>query len=518
MTQRIRLSAQDAVFLLAETRNTPIHVAGLQVFKVPDGASPHYVSELFADLRSHPVSAAPFNYRLSHGVMGKLMPSWEILDDIDLDYHLRHSALPYPGGERELGVLVSRLHSIPMDLSRPLWEFHLIEGLENNRFAIYCKLHHALVDGVNSIRLINLVSDPAKSFGEPIWAEKSGDRDKNRAGRSGLIEALPSLVRQEAMALPSMAQGLITSAMAAAGVARDDDLASINEAPRTILNVKIGGQRRVATHVASVDRIKAIGRGAGGTLNDVVLAACGGALRRYLDDLGELPDETLIASVPVALHRDAGDASGNAVASLAVRLGTDTANVRTRFDQVKRSSAAGKAHLGKMSNTAAMNFTLLMATPVLLTTLPLVGALVPPPFNLIISNVPGPRDKLYLHGAEMEAYYPVSQVGHGQALNITVLSYAGQLAFGFVSCRDSVPHMQRLAVYMGEAIEELESTFLGKAATGKSKSARVAKQRKKPAGKARKKSAKRKAAPRNKRSGERTAGKPAAKKAKRGSR
>jgi hypothetical protein len=165
-----------------------------------------------------------------------------------------------------------------------------------------------------------------------------------------------------------------------------------------------------------------------------------------------------------------------------------------------------------------MNFTLLMATPVLLTTLPLVGALVPPPFNLIISNVPGPRDKLYLHGAEMEAYYPVSQVGHGQALNITVLSYAGQLAFGFVSCRDSVPHMQRLAVYMGEAIEELESTFLGKAATGKSKSARVAKQRKKPAGKARKKSAKRKAAPRNKRSGERTAGKPAAKKAKRGSR
>lgn len=480
MTERIRLNAQDVVFLMADTRQTPIHVAGLQVFKIPESASPQFVAELFAHLRSCPVSAAPFNYRLRSGLIGKLMPSWEIDTDVDLDYHLRHSALPYPGGERELGVLVSRLHSIPMDLTRPLWEFHLIEGLENNRFAIYCKLHHALVDGVNSIRLINLVNDPKKSFTPPIWAEASPDKDARRPGKGGLIEHLPNLIKQELGALPSLSKGLLTSAQAAAGMSRDDDLASINEAPRTLFNVRISGQRRVATHMTSVERLKAIGRAAGGTLNDVVLAACGGALRRYLDDLGALPDETLIASVPVALHRDAGDASGNAVTSLSVRLGTDTANVRTRFEVIKRSSAAGKKHLSQMTNVAALNYTLVMATPVLLASLPVIGGLLQPPFNLIISNVPGPREKLYLQGAEMEAYYPVSQVAQGQALNITVLSYAGQLAFGFVACRDSVPSVQRLAVYMGEAIEELEKTF-GKAPARQSVKKKTA--RKKATGK-----------------------------------
>jgi diacylglycerol O-acyltransferase len=238
------------------------------------------------------------------------------------------------------------------------------------------------------------------------------------------------------------------------------DLTGLTEAPRTIFNVRIGGQRRVATQATSLERVKAIGRAAGGTVNDVVLAACSAALRRYLAELGRLPEQTLIASVPVALARDAADASGNAVTALAMRLGTDVADVRERFEVIRRSSEAGKQNLGRMTGTAAMNYTMVMAAPALLSWLPGLGNLAPPMYNLIISNVPGPRQPLYFHGAEMTGYYPVSQVGHGQALNITVLSYAGQLTFGFVACRESVPSMQRLAVYTGEALDELEKTFV----------------------------------------------------------
>jgi WS/DGAT/MGAT family acyltransferase len=460
MAYKVRLSTIDAAFLLAETRQTPMHVAGLQVFELPAGAPPHFVSGLFGELRRYPVTAIPFTYRLSGGLSGKLLPSWEVSEDVDIDYHVRHSALPYPGGERELGVLVSRLHSNPMDLSRPLWEFHLIEGLADNRFAIYCKLHHALVDGVNSIRLINLSSDPESSDTVPIWADKSRPAFERRSGTGSLLASLPNMVQKELEALPSLARALTSTARAAAGMHDDPDFASLTEAPRTLFNVRIGGQRRVATQTTSLDRVRTIARAAGGTINDVVLAACGGALRHYLAELGNLPAESLVGSVPVALHRDAGDASGNAVTALATRLGTNVADVRERFEIIRRSSAAGKTHLAQMTPVAAMNYTMVIAAPTMLSWLPGVGGLVSPPYNLIISNVPGPRDTLYFHGAEMVAYYPVSQVGHGQALNITVLSYAGQLAFGFVACRDSVPSMQRLAVYTGEALDELERTFV----------------------------------------------------------
>ena len=163
----------DGMFLLADTRETPMHVGGLQVFKVPPRAGAHFVADLYAKLRTFPVTLPPLNYRLAGGIAGTVLPSWEVVEDVALDYHVRHSALPSPGGERELGILVSRLHSTRMDLSRPLWEYHLIEGLAGGRFAVYTKLHHAMVDGAAAMRLVNLATDPAASFGPPFWADES---------------------------------------------------------------------------------------------------------------------------------------------------------------------------------------------------------------------------------------------------------------------------------------------------------------------------------------------------------
>jgi WS/DGAT/MGAT family acyltransferase len=454
----------DLSFVLMETRQTPMHVAGLQTFLPPPGAPRDFPKQVYEYLRSFPVTAPPFNYRLRGPSTGHLLPGFEEVDKVALDYHLRHSALPYPGGERELGVLVSRLHSNPMDLDRPLWEVHLIEGLQDGRFAMYGKLHHSLADGVRGVGLLNFSEDPGNSRTPPIWAQerkRKPMRDKTPVGAPGGV--LPSMLTNQARALPSLLRGLAGSATAALGVKSDPYFTSLAETPRTILNASITPQRRVATQSTSLARMKAIGEAAGGSINDVLLAACGQALRRYLLEFGELPQRSLVASVPVAIQKDDDEAGGNAISFANVKLGTELDDVRERFELIRKSSVAGRDYLKQMTTAALITYTVLISSPQMLTRLPGLGSHVPPIYNVIISNVPGPRQTLYFLGAEMQAYYPISALAHGQALNITVMSYAGGLYFGFTACPDRVPSVQRLAVYMGDALDELESVFIGKA-------------------------------------------------------
>jgi WS/DGAT/MGAT family acyltransferase len=453
------LNLLDLSFVLMETRQTPMHVAGLQTFVPPPDAPRDFPRQLFEYLRSFPVTASPFNYRLRNLGPGSLVPAFEVVDKVDLDYHLRHSALPYPGGERELGVLVSRLHSNPMDMDRPLWEVHLIEGLHGGRFALYAKLHHSLADGVSGVGLLNFSEKPESSRTPPIWAAERPRRPRSSAAQYGAFGVLPAALLKQVRALPSLMQGLAGSAKAAIGLKFDPDFTSLAEAPRTILNTNVTPQRRVATQATTLERMKAIGEAAGGSINDVLLAACSGALRRYLAEIDKLPRKSLVASIPVALPRDAAE-TGNAISFANVRLGTDIEDVRERFEVIRRSSVAGRAYLKQMSAAALIDYTVLISSPQMLTRVPGIGARVPPIYNVIISNVPGPRAKLYFLGAEMEAYYPISALAHGQALNVTVMSYAGGLYFGFTACPDRVPSVQRVAVYTGEALDELETVFI----------------------------------------------------------
>ena len=458
------LNLLDLSFVLMETRQTPMHVAGLQTFLPPPGAPRDFPKQVYEYLRSFPVTAPPFNYRLRGPLTGHLLPGFVEVEKVDLDYHLRHSALPYPGGERELGILVSRLHSNPMDLDRPLWEIHLIEGLHDGRFAMYGKLHHSLADGVRGVGLLNFSEDPAKSRTPPIWAQERKSKTRRDAMPAGALGGrLPSAFTNQARALPSLLRGLAGSASAALGVKADPDFTSLAETPSTIFNTSVTPQRRVATQSTSLARMKAIGEAAGGSINDVLLAACGQALRRYLLEFGELPERSLVASVPVAIKKDDGEAGGNAISFANVKLGTELDDVRERFELIRRSSVAGRDYLKQMTTAALITYTVLISSPQMLTRLPGLASRVPPIYNVIISNVPGPRRKLYFLGAEMEAYYPISALAHGQALNITVMSYAGGLYFGFTACPDRVPSIQRLAVYMGDALDELESVFIKKA-------------------------------------------------------
>jgi diacylglycerol O-acyltransferase len=229
------------------------------------------------------------------------------------------------------------------------------------------------------------------------------------------------------------------------------------QAPRSILNGPISRNRRLATQKLDLARLKAIGKKAGGTLNDVVLALSASCLRRFLLELDALPDKPLIAMVPVNIRPKDDPGGGNAVAGILASLATHLPDPAARLAAIIASTRAAKEQLGGLSKQAIMNYSSLLLMPAGLQMLKLTSGRVRPDFNLVISNVPGPDQPLYLRGARLEAYYPMSIPTHGMALNITCTSYAGTINFGFIGCRDTLPHLQRLAVYCGDALVELEA-------------------------------------------------------------
>lgn len=447
-----RLNFLDASFVHLESNQTPMHVAALLQFRPPEGAPRDFVRRLYEHLRSFPVSAAPFNLRLSNSLLSRLAPGVEEAHDIDLDYHLRHSALPNPGSERQLGELIARLHSQRLVRSRPLWECHLIEGLEDDRFAVYLKLHHALVDGMRAVGLVQnwLSEDPSDRNTPPPWAAPAPQR-RSRATRGaskGILEPLETA----ASVVRFIADSVASDRGATAGIG------AMLRTPRSQLNGPITGQRRFATQSLPIDRLRAVARSADATVNDVALALCGAVLRRYLGSRCALPIRSLVCMVPVGLQLQEGS-GGNAVSFLMVPLGTDRESERERLELVTRATRHEKQRLQSLSRPAVDLYTTVLAAPVSILQLAGLADRVPPLFNVVVSNVRVHAERLHLHGAELTGVYPVSLVVEGQALNITLVGYADGLHFGFTACRDAVPHVQRLAVSLPEELTQLEHAF-----------------------------------------------------------
>ncbi|MCX7070740.1 MAG: wax ester/triacylglycerol synthase family O-acyltransferase [Gammaproteobacteria bacterium] len=458
------LKPLDASWLYVESRTTPMHVAGLNIFSLPDDAPPDFLVRLVAQLKDAKSFSPPWNLRLKASLLKSVAPAWEIDDGLDLDYHVRHSALPHPGGERELGVLVSRLHSHELDLNRPLWECHVIEGLENRRFALYIKIHHALIDGVGGIRLTARAfsTSPSQRGITPPWSIGT-EMKKRRARRDETADNTPPpstldrLREQLAQQVELVPQVFNALTKIWSGKKPHDALATPFKAPKSVLNDRVDGQRRFATQQYDLARLKAITEKAGVTLNDVVLAICAGALRRFLKELNALPRRSLTAGLPVSV-RPKGDLElGTAISFMLADLGTSIADPVKRLHWIHESTLGAKEHLQSLPKSGLNNYTTLFMAPYIMGILTGAAGRIKPMFNLAISNVPGPDQTLYLGGAKLEAMYPVSVLMHGQALNITCLSYAGKLNFGFTGARDALPHMQRLAVYTGEALDELET-------------------------------------------------------------
>ena len=455
----------SAAFLLAENRAQPMHVGGLQLFRKPEGASREYTREMYRSMLAVDEVAPLFIKRPRRSLATAGQWVWTEDTEFDLEYHVRHSALPKPGRVRELLELCSRLHGTRLARERPLWESHVIEGMRDGRIAMYTKIHHALVDGVSSMRLLQSVlsTDPDQRDMPPPWGANpaTARAERARADHDESLMELPASAFRTAFGLTAEAAGLPGALVRtlARGVRNETSAVSLY-APRTIINKSITGSRRFAAQDWPIERIRGIGKATGTTLNDVVLAMCSGAMRRYLLELDALPDATLIAMVPVGLNaKQAGSASaagGNAVGAVMVKLGTDKADPGDRLRAIHESMQDGKEALGSMTPTQILAMSAIGMAPAVLYPMLRLHGIARPPFNLIISNVPGPEAPHFYNGAEMVGMYPLSIPIHGMGLNITCTSYAGKMNFGLTGCRRTVPRLQLLLTHLDHELGALE--------------------------------------------------------------
>lgn len=455
----ISLSVADAGWLLIEGRERPMHVGGLMLFQPPEGSDHRYLQDLVADARARTDVRRPFNRRLArpYGLAG--VYQW-LEDEVELDYHFRHLALPEPGRIRELFVLVSNLHANLLDRHRPLWEVYLIEGIEDGRFAAYSKVHHSLLDGVAAMRQIlkAFSDDPDDRDAPPPWAIP---RDDDGAVVDAVTERDPMQVARRA--LRTVSQGVtspigLAKALVPQFATSPFDPAEVApfQAPNSMLNARLTGARRFVAQRYEFERVAAVKDALGVTVNDVMLAMCGGALRRYLMNQEALPAQPLVALVPVSFRDLMGGDTGNAVTLAPATLATHLDDPQDRLELIHESMNRVKARLGDLSPIELLEYGLLITLPIIFGQLSGIGRRLPPSYNVVISNVPGPDHPLYWNGSRMTGMYPLSLLPDGYAINITQTSYAGWMNFGITADRKALPGIQRLIDHLEESLAELE--------------------------------------------------------------
>jgi diacylglycerol O-acyltransferase len=447
-----KLSALDLAFLSLEKKSTPVNVASLAIFEIPQNYKGNYPRDLLATLERQ-AAGPPFNQKLS-SVYSAALPSWETDTDFDLHYHVHHTALPKPGKLDDLLELASRLHSRLFDRERPLWEFHLIEGLENNQFALYMKMHHAAIDGMGGIELMeNCFSLSADDEAKAPWAGMPDTLKTGEDQSSGLMKKTTNLVGKvgtQSKMVQDLSKMFVGQGLKVAGIDMSTSPVPFS-APKSIFNVPITGSRRFAVKSLSLSEIKALGKQANATVNDIVLALCSGALRKYMMEKEALPKKSLIASVPVSVRQV--NRSGNQITYVIANLATNEPDTMTRLAMIGKSTQDAKSELAGVSAGAATNFAVLAQGLVAVMNQLNISSMMPPAANVTISNIPGPRNPLYFGQAKLTATYPLSVLIDGQSLNITVVSYCDSISFGLMACRDTIPDVNIIADYIESSIE-----------------------------------------------------------------
>jgi WS/DGAT/MGAT family acyltransferase len=464
------LTLLDLAFLAIESRVQTGHVGGLALFTLPQRVKRGFFRGAIE---------AQQDWRRANGICALKLGrrgiglGWIEDQQVEVEAHLQYFTLPKPGSRRQLYALVERLHAQHLERRHPLWEAAFIEGIEGGRGAIYIKVHHALVDGISAIRLLlsTLTPTPHDSPSRLFWqAELPGRVSANNEDQheaKSLIGTLLSTTEGAISAMPAAAAEVLRSALHAFGIYHGPAMATFM-APRTILNRQITSRRRFATHDLSLREVQALAKAVGATVNDVVLMLCASALRRYLLGHEALPEKPLVTWMPVST-RSAGDSRpGNQISMVCVSLATNVADPLARFRAIQESAAAAKQDVAIQSREANEWLALLRGSLPLLTDLLGANDWVLPAANLAISNVPGLTRDFYFHGARLEAIYPLSVLQGSIGLNITLLSCGDTLGVGLLACPDTVPQLETLAAYIGDAFEEfrqLVPVLQGKAQT-----------------------------------------------------
>jgi len=462
----------DLMFFLTESAESPKHVGAVQIFELPKNAPDDYLQNLVAQFKQAPV-APPFNYTAHFPKVG--MPHWRESDDIEIDYHVRHSALPKPGTEEQLMEVIQRLHSTLLDRRRPCWVCQVIEGLEGNRFAVYSKIHHAYVDGMSGVKRMygSLSSSPGNKEVITSW---SFDPDsKPRKARTGKSQGAPKVTRQlasQARAMVEAYEFLTKMAMQWLKL-REGDAQIPFAAKRTRMNKPIEWDTRsTAICTLALDRIKKVGKAKGCTINEVVLAVIGAALDQYLSQHGEPPRFPLVALCPMSVRSDSDDSARTQVSAVHVRLGDHGVTPTRRLSQVVESSAASKAEVSSLSAAAMMDYGVIVFALWELLQRSKLDQFIAPSYNVLVSNVPGPGDEdMYLSGSRMVASYPISTLLPGVNLNVTLLSHGNHLDFGLLADRHALPDLNLVADAIVEQFELMEKAVLGRTKSPRRKAA-----------------------------------------------
>ena len=457
-----KLTLLDAAFLQIETPETPMHVGGLHIYGLPENSGSTFVRELFERFIGGENFAPPFNQKLRYPLFKLGVPDLVEDRNFDLNYHVRYCRLSQPGSRDQLLTLVSTLHEKLLDKHRPLWECHLIDGLENQCFAIYFKMHHCILDGVGGMKILEncLSKSPTVHDLALPWEFGEHKKKKNRT-EPGLPTRLHRMI--------GFATSQVKATYELTGAFWRTGLQSLKKGeatlplpflcPKTTINQEVTTNRCLAVKTFSLESFKLLGKAAQATVNDIVVGVCAGALHLYLKEIDCLPDQPLVALVPVSIRPKDSDAHGNQVSAILCNLGTQVEDPARRLEIVKNSSAEGKRIQNHLSSMAAQEYAMIGGAPMLLVQLLRLSTYVNPPFNLVISNIPGPRFPMYMQGARLMNIYPISALYEQQNLNITVTSYRDSLDFGLIACPDFLSGVGRLATCLERALDELNVTF-----------------------------------------------------------
>lgn len=444
------LSGVDGLFLHLETPETPMHVASLGLFERPAGARGSFHAAVKRQIAQRLHRMPVLSQRLAEMPLQFANPVWVHEDTVDLDHHVQHQRLEPPGTLARLEDTVARLHAELLPRDRPLWRLVVIDGLDSGLVGYYLQVHHAVLDGIAGVQLAQALFDTAPDATAPRHGRRAKAPAAEHPGAVALAAValkhdagqLVKLLRQ----LPDLARTLVGLVGAPSAGDWRQNLAF---GPPTPLNVPIGPARRFAAVSLPMDQLKALAHAHQAKLNDVVLCLTAGTLRRWLARHGGIPRKPLMAAMPVSLRETGNTEYSTQVTMTLVNLHSHIADPLRRLHAIRDASGAMKALTGRARGLLPTDFPTIAAPWLLhgLATLygrsGLAGA-VPPVANVVVSNVPGPAVPLYTAGARMVSYWPLSIVEHGVGLNLTVMSYAGALGFGFTAAADAVADARAL--------------------------------------------------------------------------
>lgn len=464
-----KLSLTDATFLFTESKETPNHVAGLTIVELPENYEGSFFDAYVEMLKSRIDEVPMMKWKLANAALDLDYPYWVEADDIEWDYHVRSTALARPGTDKQLWDKISRLHTQLLDRSRPLWEHYVIEGLEGNRVAIYSKVHHSAVDGQTGQQMQKVLFDAAPTPRGPLSVEQLKQLNMYRhTGKKApsFTSQLAEQAKKSLLKRPALLDAPKYLNAAKLAFKKRGDLKNMMPtlAPKTIFNVPISDKRAFATGSVPLSAMKAVKNETGTTLNDVTVAICGGALRRYLDAKRALPAEGLMCGAPVALPQK-GNSSNN-VSMMVMPYGTEIEDPVERLHFVHDGAVKAKAAVAASLELTDVMPEVELPAPIAkrLTSAffsPAVAGMIPAPMNVVMSNVPGSPVPFYVAGAKVVANYPVSIAQHGQAMNITSVSYEDRMDIGIISCARVMHAPEQLVALIEDEFATLYEQVMG---------------------------------------------------------